>query len=98
MEIKLDVSEYAPEEGIKYNWKNGFYIEVQIKGNSVIITANKEGLISLANHFLNLAQEKIPSGYHLHLDDSNSLEDGSAELIIEKENNGGNGGQANSNG
>ena len=48
------------------------------------IIANKEGLTSLANHLLNLAQDNVPRGYHLHFDESNSLKDGSSELIIEK--------------
>jgi hypothetical protein len=50
----------------------------------MILTANKEGLLSLANHLLNLAQDKIPSGYHMHFDENNSLEEGSLDLILEK--------------
>lgn len=46
------------------------------------ISANREGMISLANIMLDLA-EGLP-GAHLHLDESNSLEDGSCELIIER--------------
>lgn len=50
----------------------------------ITITANKEGFTSLTNHLLHLAQEKIPSGYHLHFDEYNSLEEGSLELIVQK--------------
>jgi len=39
----------------------------------------------LANHLLNLSQENIPSGYHLHFDEYNSLENGSCDLIIQKQ-------------
>ncbi len=84
MEIKLDVPEYNPNEGIKYHWIKGFCIDMKIDDGVVVVTANKEGLISLANHLLNLAQTEIPAGTHLHLDDTNSLEDGSPELIIQK--------------
>ncbi|WP_442945884.1 Imm32 family immunity protein [Ohtaekwangia sp.] len=31
--------------------------------------ANREGIISLANHLLNLAQADVPSGYHLHFNE-----------------------------
>jgi len=43
-----------------------------------------KGLISLANHLLNLAQDDFPKGYHFHLDDYGCFEEGSNELIIEK--------------
>ena len=50
-----------------------------------VISANREGLISLANHLLNLAQTDVPCGTHIHLDGrNNSLEDGSQSIIIEK--------------
>lgn len=62
----------------------GFDIEVKYENETVVISANKAGLFSLANHLLNLAQEEIPVGYHLHLDESNSLEEGSVDLIIQK--------------
>ncbi|WP_420330042.1 Imm32 family immunity protein [Parachlamydia acanthamoebae] len=38
----------------------------------------------MANHLLNLAQEKVPTNCHFHLDENNSLEKGSTELIIQK--------------
>lgn len=69
---------------MKLEWEAGFIIEAEIDQNSVIIKANSEGLISLANHLLALAQAEVPHGYHLHLDDSNSLEPGSSEIILEK--------------
>ena len=46
--------------------------------------ANKEGLISMANHLINLAQNTIPIGYHVHLDKINAFEENSNELVIEK--------------
>jgi hypothetical protein len=41
-------------------------------------------LESLGNHFFTLAQSTVPAGEHLHLDDSNALEDGSCALIVER--------------
>jgi hypothetical protein len=84
MKIIMELPDYNPENGIKYKWENGFKIKVVTNNNVVILNANKSGLISLANHLLNLAQDKIPAGHHLHFDEFNSLEEGSNELIIQK--------------
>jgi hypothetical protein len=84
MKINLEVPEYNPNTGVKYNWETDFDIEVKYKDDVGILIANKAGLFSLANHLLNLAQENIPLGYHLHFDENNSLKEGSVELIIQK--------------
>lgn len=67
-------------------WDDGFSIAVSIKDNTVTLSANREGLLSLANHLMTLAQDSC-RGAHVHLDQYNSLEKNSAELIIEKINN-----------
>ena len=84
MKISIEIPDYKPESGIKYKWEEGFEIKAVTNKGVIIITANKDGLISLANHFLNLAQDEIPAGHHLHFDEYNSLEEGSNELIIQK--------------
>ena len=63
-------------------WEEGFQIDVRIENGAAVIRANREGLLSLANHLKALAEE--PAGSHIHLDAFNSLEDGSAELILER--------------
>lgn len=63
-------------------WVDGFEINVRIENDAVVISANREGLLSLANHLKNLAEE--PPGNHIHLDADNSLEEGSSEMILEK--------------
>ena len=63
-------------------WEDGFRLRVKIYKNEATISANREGLLSLANHLTALAEEA--TGSHIHLDQYNSLEDGSVELIIEK--------------
>ena len=63
-------------------WEDGFTIKVTCEEREVVISANKEGLISLANQLRALANEDI--GSHIHYDEYNSLEDGSSKLIIEK--------------
>ncbi len=84
MEIKVDVPKYSLDTGITYKWEDGFEIETKIENGIIMIIANRAGLVSLANHLLNLAQNEIPVGHHLHFDDSNSLEENSVELIIQK--------------
>lgn len=82
--IEIEIPKYNSDNGIEYKWESGFHIETQIEDGIIKIIANKAGLLSLANHLLNLAQDTVPSDHHLHFDEYNSLEDGSAELIIEK--------------
>lgn len=50
----------------------------------MIISANNEGLLSLARHLLTLVQNEVPIGTHIHLDEYNLLEEGSIDLIVEK--------------
>ena len=63
-------------------WVDGFEIRVKIAHGAAVIAANKEGLLSLAKQLTALA-EAAP-GQHIHYDDYNCLEEGSAEMIIVK--------------
>ena len=64
-------------------WIGGSTIKVNVDNeNTVLISANKEGLLSLAAQLKAMANEEI--GSHCHYDEYNSLEEGSSELIIEK--------------
>lgn len=67
---------------MKIEWIDGFEIHVSIDDGTAVISANKEGLLSLARQLTALAEE--PSGSHIHYDDNNSLEEGSPEMIIER--------------
>ena len=70
---------------MEMKWIDGFSIAVKVEDNAVTITANKEGLLSLANHLTALAQDNAHGhGAHFHLDEHNSLKENSTELIIEK--------------
>ncbi len=62
-------------------WVEGFEIKVNDDG-PVVISANREGLLSLAGILSTLAEEA--PGSHIHLDANNALEDGSVEMVIEK--------------
>ncbi len=63
-------------------WESGFTIAVRLEGGAAVISANREGLLSLAKLMNELAGET--PGSHAHLDQYNGLEDGSTELIVEK--------------
>ena len=67
---------------MKIDWIDGFKIMVSVENNEIVISANKEGMMSLAKQLTELA-EGAP-GDHIHYDEHNSLEDGSKELIIER--------------
>lgn len=63
-------------------WEDGFEIRTSARDGELIISANRAGLISLANILADLADGH--PGDHVHLDEGNSLENGSAELVIER--------------
>jgi hypothetical protein len=84
MNMQFDVPDYDENTGLKRVWENGFEVEVSNKNDEIVIIANKAGLISLAIQLLTLAQDGIPSGYHLHYDEVNSLEEGSSQMIVQK--------------
>lgn len=75
---------YSSSDGLRLDWVNGFEIKSNVSEDGMVIKANKEGLLSLANNLANLAQSDVPIGTHIHLDSLNSLEDGSDNIIIEK--------------
>lgn len=58
----------------------GYEIKAAAENGEIVISANREGLLSLAKHLTALA-DGLP-GDHIHYDDYNSLEDGSTEMII----------------
>lgn len=67
---------------MKTEWIDGYVIRVKADKKEVTLSANKEGLLSLAGQLMALAEGM--AGDHIHYDEYNSLEEGSAEMIIEK--------------
>jgi hypothetical protein len=63
-------------------WVDGSRIKVTIENDTVTISANRQGLLSLSRQLSDLADEE--NGVHIHYDEYNSLEDDSTEMIIEK--------------
>ena len=67
---------------MEVKWVDGFEIRVTVDNGAAVISANKEGLLSLARQLESLADGQ--PGDHIHYDELTSLEEGSAELIIER--------------
>jgi len=84
MIINKELPDYDNNKRFQYVWENNFTIAVEKDQDSVVISANKEGLESLAWQLLMLSQKDFPVNTHLHYDEYNSLEEGSIELIINK--------------
>ncbi|MFJ3206089.1 hypothetical protein [Streptomyces sp. NPDC086989] len=81
---KTQVMAVTDGVGLVFAWEADARIEVRGLGGEVVIEANAEGLRTLARHLLVLAGEGVPDGSHLHLEDSNGLEDGSLGLVLER--------------
>lgn len=67
---------------MQMRWEGAFEIRAAARDGEVTISANREGMLSLANILCDLAEGR--PGDHVHLDEHNSLEDGSCELVIER--------------
>ena len=67
---------------MEVNWVDGFEIRVTVDSGAAVISANREGLLSLAEQLAALVDGQ--PGDHIHYDEHTSLEEGSAELIIER--------------
>ncbi|MFJ5707639.1 hypothetical protein [Streptomyces sp. NPDC093105] len=70
--------------GLVFAWDENARVEVRDLGGEVVIEANAAGLRTLAGHLLVLAGDGVPDGAHLHLEDSNGLEEGSVSLVLER--------------
>ncbi|MBA2680161.1 MAG: hypothetical protein H0U76_17415 [Ktedonobacteraceae bacterium] len=88
--IEMEIPKYAPAYGvIPVGSDRDYMLAVQIAESpqEVMITADKEGLIVLARHLLTLAQDDVPSGSHIHYDDSpssGSLAKASCSMVVSK--------------
>lgn len=86
MKVTVEIPDYSIHKGVTGNYIGNHTISFIINDDgSATLLANKDGLLTLANHFLSLAQDVVPVGRHFHMDDFGGLfENGSNELIVEK--------------
>ncbi len=66
---------------MRIRWVDGCEVSVIARDGQTTISANREGMLTLANILTDLADEQ--PGAHVHLDEHNCLEDGSNELVVE---------------
>jgi hypothetical protein len=82
--VSIDVPAYT-RSGVLSIWENNYKLSVDVdETTTIVIRADKGGLLSLARHLLTLAQDDYPIGSHIHYDAGTSLEDDSFPLIIDK--------------
>ena len=82
--VLIDVPAYA-HSGVWPLLEEGYALFIEVDSiETVVIKANKGGLISLARHLLTLAQDEYPVGTHIHYDETSILDDGSRSLIVDK--------------
>ncbi len=76
----------ASTDGVSrvFSWEEDARINVRNIGAEIVVEANAAGLRTLARHLLTLAEDGTPDGSHLHLEESNGLEEGSAGLVLER--------------
>ena len=84
MKITLDLPQYDVGKGLPSKWVGDFQIETSIDNGEIIIWANTDGLLSLANDLLILSQESVPSGHHHHYEPNYGLTEKSISLVIGK--------------
>ena len=85
MKLLIELPDYCAEEGFVFKWEENSWIKVVITEDlEVHLIANKDGLLSLAYQFLNLAQEAFPPGCDFYLTAADALEKGSCEFWVQK--------------
>ena len=82
--MDLELGTYSREEGLRLVWRPGYVLRASASGDAILISGNAEGLRSLAQHLLTLAEEHVPAGVHAHMDPDYELEDDSRPMIVEK--------------
>jgi hypothetical protein len=84
MERVIQLGSYSAESRVVFEWVPGFSVTVNVTGGEVAINANPEGLRSLAQHLMTLAEDAVPDGSHVHLEPGLELEDSSASLVLSR--------------
>ncbi len=85
MTINVNIPDYDGN-GLDIIWEDNSKYAINIEQNNVVISANKQGLISLAKQMLYMAYNDLPKGSHVHYDSFfTKMELEIIELVIEKE-------------
>lgn len=73
---------YDEATGVGFDPDGDFSLRVEIDRNSVVIVGSRDGLRSLAQMLVDLAEPGVPSGHHVHLSASVCLDEGSSEIAV----------------
>ena len=84
MDLNIELGTYSPEQGLRLVWVPGYALRVGTADREVTISGNEQGLRSLAQHLLTLADAQVPAGVHAHIEPGLELDDDSATLILDK--------------
>lgn len=83
--MDLNLGTYSTDDGLQLTWRSGYVLRASATaGNELLLSGNAEGLRSLAQHLLTLAEDGVPAGVHAHMEPGLELEDDSAALVVEK--------------
>ena len=84
MRLVIDIPDYDGNS-LDVIWEADSKYEISVQKNSVVISANKDGLISLAKQMLYMANNDLLAGSHVHYDSFfTKMSDECIELVIEK--------------
>jgi hypothetical protein len=84
MDANIELGSYSKESGLRLVWVPGYTLTVVAGADGVTVCGNSEGLRSLAQHLLTLADDVVPSGVHAHMEPGLELDDDSTSLVVEK--------------
>ncbi len=84
MKISVELPDYDGN-WLDVIWEAGSKYAIDLQGNSIVLFANKNALISLAKQMLYMAYNDLPIGSHVHLDSFfTNINNDDIELVIEK--------------
>jgi hypothetical protein len=83
--MDLDLGTYSAEGGLQLSWRAGYVLRATATADrEVLVSGNAEGLRSLAQHLLTLADEQVPAGVHAHMEPGLELEEDLVVLVVQK--------------
>ena len=83
MKVALDIPEYDGN-ALDVIWNDNARYTLDVDYDSVILSANREGLISLAKQMIYFAYNELPEGSHIHFDSFFTKTDQTFHLVVEK--------------
>lgn len=65
MKLVIEIPEYD-NESLDIFWEEKSKFSLSIDENTIILSANKNGMISIAKQLLYFAENNLPEGSHVH--------------------------------